>query len=210
MNSFKQSPTEMIKKFRLRLETLKVKQNNFKNSDIAKDRVKPSGGLMDLKRISHEVKLIKEQQAENKNISLIEYKAMTKRLESRLNQEDKTDQKIIIDLNGKETLKFEKIAISKYGQIQSKLDILEGKIGTIRSHSTPLFYLDGLDLDNACFMVLDHLQFLVNEGYLALNADFKSTSESLRTFKEKLKNCLKEDYKIEEDLIKLVRKFFFL
>lgn len=205
MNYVKKSPNDMIKHFKSRLNTIKQKQTNFKSSKFAKERKNPMPGLVDLKRITHEVKLIKEQQAENKNISLIEYKAMNSRLEAILDKnQTENDQNIVIDLNGKETMKFEKIALKKYDQILTKLDSLEDKIGTIRSHSTPLFNLDGLDLDNACFMVLDHLHFLMNEGYLALNADFKSTNDSLRNFKEKLKNCLKEDYKIEEDLIKLV------
>jgi hypothetical protein len=105
-------------------------------------------------------------------------------------------------------LKFKALAISKSDQIFTKLTLLEKRVGTVRSHSTPLFVLDGLDLDNATFVVLDHMNFLTNEAQFVLNNDFKSTGNELRSFKEKLRNCLKEEYKVEEDLINLVRGFF--
>lgn len=82
-----------------------------------------------------------------------------------------------------------------------KLEKLLPETSCQRHHD---FQLDDLDIDNASEKILDHLKFLIEEGYLSLGKEFKDTTDKIKILREKYDNVIREEIKLTHSKIKLV------
>ena len=120
----------------------------------------------------------------------------------KLNSEN--TQKINIILKNKEKIPLDNLIFQKYCELNRKIHKLEKLLPETSCQRHHDFQLDDLDIDNASEKILDHLKFLIEEGYLSLGKEFKDTTDKIKILREKYDNVIREEIKLTHSKIKLV------